>query len=136
MEKYTMLKPSSQNWKQTERTMLVVKFFYCQSKEMVHSTEHSVRLIHFYFVLPMRIVLFQIHILINLAKFFALSIGNCTGNVRLQFGTKDGTNLVQIKKFSIKIKVGKGSLKLSNLFNGDKVLGECRSIEHMKIDVY
>lgn len=28
-----------------------------------------------------------------------------------------------IKKLSIKIKVGKGSIKLYNLFNGDKVLG-------------
>lgn len=53
------------------------------------------------------------------------SIADCTGNVRLQFGRKEGTDLVQIKKFNIKIKVGKGSLKLSNLFNGDKVLGKC-----------
>lgn len=56
------------------------------------------------------------------------SIGDCTGNVRLQFEAKEGSNLVQIKKFNIKIKVGKGSLKLSNLFNGDKVLGERKII--------
>lgn len=38
------------------------------------------------------------------------------------FANNDGA--VQIKKFQIKIKVGKGRLQLHNLFNGDKALGE------------
>lgn len=33
--------------------------------------------------------------------------------------------MVQIQKFDIKIKLGNGSIKLRNLFNGDKVLGKC-----------
>lgn len=71
-------------------------------------------------------ILFAIFVFLSINLLY-FSIGNCTGNVRLQFGEKDNTNLVQIKKFIIKIKVGKGSLKLSNLFNGDKVLGKCET---------
>lgn len=67
----------------------------------------------------------------NISVNFYLQIGDCTGSVRLQFGRKEGTDLVMIKKFNIKIKVGKGALKLSNLFNGDKVLGKC---EHQSIE--
>lgn len=52
------------------------------------------------------------------------STADCTGSVRLQIDAKEGSNLVHIKKFSIKIKVGKGALKLTNLFNGDKLLGK------------
>lgn len=48
----------------------------------------------------------------------------CTGNVRMQFSRKDNSELVQIKKYVVKIKVGKGSIKLYNLFNGDKTLGD------------
>lgn len=51
-----------------------------------------------------------------------------TGVVRLQFGRKDDTGLVTNKKFSIKIKVGKGNIHLDNLFNGDKVLGESNAL--------
>lgn len=53
---------------------------------------------------------------------------NSTGVVRLQFGRKDDTGLVTNKKFSIKIKVGKGNIHLDNLFNGDKVLGESNAL--------
>lgn len=53
---------------------------------------------------------------------FEGNFSDCTGNVRLQFDRKD--NGVQIKKFQVKIKVGKGRLHLHNLFNGDKTLGE------------
>lgn len=52
---------------------------------------------------------------------FVGNFSDCTGNARLQFANKDGA--VQIKKFQIKIKVGKGRLQLHNLFNGDKALG-------------
>jgi len=57
---------------------------------------------------------------------FTGNFTDCTGNVRLQFAKKpvNGQDLVQIKKFQIKIKVGKGTIKLYNLFNGDKVLGD------------
>lgn len=45
--------------------------------------------------------------------------------MRLQFDRKqvNGEELVQMKKFLVKIKVGKGSIKLHNLFNGDRQLG-------------
>lgn len=46
-----------------------------------------------------------------------------TGSVRMQFAKKENSDLVTIKKFVIKIKVGKGKIKLYNLFNGDKALG-------------
>lgn len=55
---------------------------------------------------------------------FSLFSAESTGNVRLQFGRKEPSGLVTIKKFLIKIKVGKGTVKLHNLFGGDKVLGE------------
>lgn len=55
--------------------------------------------------------------------FFA-NFTECTGNVRMQFSRKENSDLVQIKKFVIKIKVAKGAIKLFNLFNGDKALGE------------
>lgn len=51
-------------------------------------------------------------------------LGDCTGNARLQFANNNGA--VQIKKFQIKIKVGKGRLQLHNLFNGDRALGELK----------
>lgn len=53
-----------------------------------------------------------------------LSLGDCTGNVRLQFGRREGSDLIQTKKFAMKIKVGRGAIRLSNLFNGDKALGK------------
>lgn len=40
------------------------------------------------------------------------------------YSRKENSDLVQIQKFIIKIKVGKGSIKLFNLFNGDKTLGK------------
>jgi len=54
---------------------------------------------------------------------FAGNFTDCTGNVRLQFA-RTNTDQVQIKKFLIKIKVGRGSIKLFNLFNGEKTLGD------------
>lgn len=54
---------------------------------------------------------------------FFLTSADCTGTVRMQYSRKDNSELVQIKKFTIKIKVGKGSIKLYNLFGGDKALG-------------
>lgn len=50
-------------------------------------------------------------------------IADCTGTVRMQFAKKENSDLVTIKKFIIKIKVGKGKIRLYNLFNGDKALG-------------
>lgn len=48
-----------------------------------------------------------------------------TGLVRLQFlRREESAASVQIKKLSIKVKVGKGSIQLFNLFNGDKALGD------------
>ncbi|XP_031635981.1 protein takeout-like [Contarinia nasturtii] len=55
---------------------------------------------------------------------FVGNFTDCTGSVRLQFARKENSDLVQINKFLIKIKVGKGKLKLFNLFNGDKALGD------------
>lgn len=55
---------------------------------------------------------------------FFLVLASCTGNVRLQFSRKENSELVQNKKFAIKIKVAKGSIKLYNLFNGDRALGK------------
>lgn len=126
MEKHTMLKYFSQNLKQTECTMLAVKFFYYQSKEAVHSMALSVSIFitSFFVILEYCAAQNTPFSFYPCSIVFLLSIDNCTGNVRLHFGVKEGTNLVQIKKFTIKIKVGKGSLKLSNLFNGDKVLGK------------
>lgn len=42
----------------------------------------------------------------------------------MQFARKENSDLVTIKKFIVKIKVGKGKIKLYNLFNGDKALGK------------
>ncbi|XP_055294865.1 circadian clock-controlled protein daywake-like [Sitodiplosis mosellana] len=47
-----------------------------------------------------------------------------TGSVRMQFARKENSDLVTMKKFVIKIKVGKGKVRLFNLFNGDKALGD------------
>lgn len=46
--------------------------------------------------------------------------------MRLQFVRKQTSHgdSVHIKRFQIKIKVGRGSMKLYNLFNGDKALGK------------
>jgi len=57
---------------------------------------------------------------------FVGNFTDCIGNARLQFARKQVGDeaIAQIKKFTIKIKVGKGAIKLHNLFNGDQVLGE------------
>lgn len=55
--------------------------------------------------------------------YFIFYAAGCTGNVRLQFTRQPENDLVQIKKLAIRIKVADGSLRLHNLFNGDKLLG-------------
>lgn len=51
----------------------------------------------------------------------------------MQFSRKENTDIVQIKKFIIKIKVARGSIKLFNLFNGDKTLGMLHPIWYQNI---
>lgn len=93
-----------------------VKFCFYQLEDLVHLREISVSTSAFTYVT-------------YLQSFFKLSMAlfhitaECTGNVRLQFGRRPESDLVQLKKLSIKIKVAKGHLKLKNLFNGDRVLG-------------
>jgi Haemolymph juvenile hormone binding protein (JHBP). len=41
---------------------------------------------------------------------------------------KDGVNVYHFSDMSIKLKVHKGKIHLSNLFNGDKQLGERRNL--------
>lgn len=89
----------------------MVKFFCCQFVDPDHSWAILVSSMRIISKLWFSII------------FFFYSLAESTGNVRLQFGRKEGSGLVTIKKFIIKIKVGKGNIKLHNLFNGDKVLG-------------
>jgi len=49
---------------------------------------------------------------------------DCTGNIRLMFERKQENDLVHLKKLIIKIKVGGGRVRLDNLFNGDRILGD------------
>lgn len=51
----------------------------------------------------------------------------------MQFSRKENSDLVQIKKFVIKIKVGKGSIRLYNLFNGDKTLGMLQIMQSLRV---
>ncbi|KAG4080308.1 hypothetical protein HA402_010800 [Bradysia odoriphaga] len=47
-----------------------------------------------------------------------------TGSVKVILSKYSSSEIVKIQKIDIKIKLGSGSIKLRNLFNGDKVLGE------------
>lgn len=82
---------------------------------------NSLMNIHFW-----RLTSYSMQSSVNCFVSFLYKIADCTGNVRLQFTRKQTSqgDSVQIKKFQIKIKVGKGSVKLFNLFNGDKALGK------------
>lgn len=63
-----------------------------------------------------------IHLKSQWASINIYFLGDCTGTVKMQFGKKE--DLVHIKKFQVKIKVGHGRIRLYNLFNGDKALGK------------
>lgn len=52
---------------------------------------------------------------------------NCKGAVKLQTQIRKsptGENFIEIVEFKMKISVGQGSLKLDNLFGGERVLGD------------
>ncbi|KAH8250173.1 hypothetical protein KR026_006875 [Drosophila bipectinata] len=57
---------------------------------------------------------------------FTGNFTNFIAYVRVQYDIKNVNNLeyLHLKEFALKIRTGKGSLKLENLFNGDKVLGD------------
>ncbi|KAJ6632998.1 Circadian clock-controlled protein daywake [Pseudolycoriella hygida] len=55
---------------------------------------------------------------------FVGNFTSATGSVKCFLSKHSEDDIVQIQKFDIKIKMGKGSIKLKDLFNGDKVLGE------------
>lgn len=57
---------------------------------------------------------------------FTGNFTNCIGSTKVFFNKNiaNEDDYILIKKIEIKIKVGRGSLKLNNLFNGDKVLGD------------
>ncbi|XP_017145336.1 protein takeout [Drosophila miranda] len=57
---------------------------------------------------------------------FTGNFTNFVAYVRVQYDIKKSNDLdyLHVKEFSLKIRTGKGNLKLENLFNGDKVLGD------------
>ncbi|XP_017119522.1 protein takeout [Drosophila elegans] len=57
---------------------------------------------------------------------FTGNFTNFVAYVRVQYDIKTVNDLeyLHVKEFALKIRTGKGNLKLENLFNGDKVLGD------------
>ncbi|KAH8344381.1 hypothetical protein KR084_010510 [Drosophila pseudotakahashii] len=57
---------------------------------------------------------------------FTGNFTNFVAYVRVQYDIKNVNDLeyLHVKEFFLKIRTGKGNLKLENLFNGDKVLGD------------
>ncbi|XP_016975331.1 circadian clock-controlled protein daywake [Drosophila rhopaloa] len=57
---------------------------------------------------------------------FTGNFTNFVAYVRVQYDIKTVNDLdyLNVKEFALKIRTGKGNLKLENLFNGDKVLGD------------
>jgi len=57
---------------------------------------------------------------------FTGNFTNFVAYVRVQYDIKNVNDLeyLHVKEFALKIRTGKGYLKLENLFNGDKVLGD------------
>lgn len=62
----------------------------------------------------------------NCFYYFFRSVDNSRGYVRLQGGSKprDGKNYVYFDQLLVKISVGKSRFHLTNLFNGDPLLGD------------
>lgn len=145
-----MSRCSSQDWTLRAPTMWAVTFYWCQFEDLVHFQAISVSIlpilllspallpvflggkvkekheknIHFEWALIFWIIVVMTHRPWWITEtHFIVYIADCTGNVRLQFVRKADTDLVQIKKLVIRIKVADGSLRLHNLFNGDKLLG-------------
>ncbi|EDW95712.1 protein takeout [Drosophila yakuba] len=57
---------------------------------------------------------------------FTGNFTNFVAYVRVQYDIKNVNDLeyLHVKEFALKIRTGKGNIKLENLFNGDKVLGD------------
>ncbi|XP_020288990.1 protein takeout-like [Pseudomyrmex gracilis] len=55
------------------------------------------------------------------------NFSNCIGACKIsgeRYFDKNGVEKLRIKEFRLKVSVGKGSLKLDNLFDGERVLGD------------
>lgn len=57
-------------------------------------------------------------------SFFSFQLASCSGSVTIVLPKHSLNDTVSIQKVDIDIKLGNGSIKLRNLFNGDKVLGK------------